>query len=352
MSAATNSRASACNPAGTKKGAPAETGRAQVKGKINMLNVADRTATYNGDARSLAPKRRLSEIVKPGFVTFTPGDAELVLRECRYERQTRDLTAQGSTHIAVLADIMTRHQWRDYDKLDFAVVGGKVILINGHHRLGAQVASKKAINWIVVLHDCQTMAEVAELYYTFDTNNRVRGYGTILDVVGAADLLGVAKGTADAVFRAVPLIAANFDFAKSAQDPVVNRVIDRRMELVKAFQKEAIDWEKAVAGTTAALRKRLTTQGALAVALMTFRYAKDDADSFWGGVAENDGLKKGDPRHTYVNVLLQGGTRIGTSQATARQAAVAWNAWVSGRELTFIRTTEAPLRILRTPVGR
>lgn len=340
------------NPAGTKKGAAGGSSSASIKDKNNMLNIASRTAQHNGSSRVFTPKRTVSEIVEPGFVTFTPADAQLVLNECRYERQTRDLTAQGATHIAVLADIMSRHQWRDYDKLDFAVVLGKIILVNGHHRLAAQALSKRTIQWTVVLHDCKSMAEVAELYYTFDTNNRARGFGTILDVVGAADLLGVTKGTADAVFRAVPLIAANFVFGNAAQDPVVNRVIDRRMELVKAFQNEAIEWEKAVAGTTAILRKRLSTQGALAVALMTFRYAKQDAGLFWHRVAMNDGLKKGDPCNTYVSCLLQGGTRLGTSQATARQAATAWNAWVSGRELLFIRTTEAPLRILRTPVGK
>jgi len=196
------------------------------------------------------------------------------------------------------------------------------------------------------------MQQVEALYYSFDTNTRARSTETVLNVLNASGMLGCGKMSAEALFRAVPLISANFDFSVGARDPIVNRVIDRRMELVKAFQSEICDWEKATKNASVALRRRLSTQGALAVALMTFRHQKARAVEFWGGVADNDGLKRGDPRHAYLTLLTQGQNQ-NSSHIAARHACVAWNAWYRRADLKIIKVIEgSPFRILGTPVGK
>ena len=289
-------------------------------------------------------------IVHDGFVVLSASAAESVLKACRYEGQVRDLTVGGKKHIRVLADIMKRGAWRAKDKLDFARLDNKLILINGHHRMSSQAASGVAIEWTIVIHDCASAEEVSTLYYSFDTNLRIRTNHNILAATGIAEEMGIAPSAAEALYRAVPLIEAGFDFSVAARDPIMERVIDRRLERMRSFQKEAIAFDAAIKGAPKQIKKKLRAQGALCVALTAFKHQPELAADFWGGVAQNDGLRKGDARHTYLRLLQ---SEIGASGTTAevgaRAAAVAWNAFYDGRQITFIRTTSGPIRIDGTP---
>lgn len=295
------------------------------------------------------------KLVREGTVRWTSVEAGIVLNECRYDRQDRDLNKAGQNHIDVLAAMMTSRQWRTKDKLDFAMMpDGKLILVNGHHRLGGQQQSGATIEWTVVIHRCRSDEEVSALYYTFDTNVRTRGHHLILGVIDAAGLLGVTKSTAEALYRAAPLLMANFDFRGSARDAVAERVVDRRLELMKAYSTEAREWEVATEEALSSLKKKLSTQGALAVALVTFRHQSGIAGDFWNGVAANDGLRKGDPRQTYITSLFNPiFSSKGVSETPARLAGAAWNAWFENRTLAYIQPRMGhAFRLAGTPVGR
>lgn len=333
-----------------KKGATGEAARP--KGSV-MLDIAQPTDVQKSQRYDASVKKlSAADIVREGFLRLPAAHAGLILRECRYSRQTRDLRAGGQNQIKVLADIMRRGQWRSRDQLDFCLLGTTLILLNGHHRLAAQAACGATIDWSIVIHRCASEEDVERLFYSFDTNVRIRSNATILSAANAADLLGVTATTAEALYRTAPLLAANFDFAKAAIDPVVTRVVDRRIEIMKSVQGEALLWEEAVKNAPKLIKKRLRTQGALAVALITLRHARVRALGFWHGVAENDGLHKGDPRHTYLTALNTESV-AGSAQHTARQAATAWNKWYADKPLYLIRYSEdSPLRIAGTPIGR
>jgi len=291
------------------------------------------------------------DLVREGMVKWTSVEASIVLNECRYEKQDRDLTAQGRDHVQVLADIMRRDKWRRGEALDFAKLGSKLVLLNGHHRLTAQSFAGVTVEWSIVIHSVRDDDEVSALFYSFDTNVRKRSAGTILDAYNMSELLGVSKVSAKALFNAAPLLMTNFDFARISEDVISNRVIDRRVELMKAYQKECQLLDAAIDGARSKLKQRLTTAGAFAVALTTFRYQKDRAVPFWHGVAENDGLIKGDPRHAYISTVTDATTK-GTLESTARVAASAWNAFYDGRTIGYLKPTRAGFRIAGTPVGR
>lgn len=294
-----------------------------------------------------------AKILRNAFITLTAKDAADIISACRYARQVRDLTAGGKDHARVLADIMKRGQWRPKDKLDFALLNGKYILINGHHRLTAQAMAGADIQWTVVIHDCVTEQDVSDLYYSFDTNLRIRSNANIIAATDIANIMGVTATTAEALYRAVPLIEADFDFSATARDPIMQRVIDRRLERMRSLQKEIRAWECATKGAPVIVKRRLSTQGALAVSLMTFRHQPNMAEQFWRGVAENDGLRKGDPRHTYLRVLnAEIGGKTSTSEGPARGAATCWNAFYGRRQITMCKTGDGPLRIAGTPIGR
>ena len=292
-----------------------------------------------------------SRLLHDGFVLLSAHDAGLLLDNCRYDRQVRDLTVGGKKHARVLADIMKRGAWRSKDKLDFALVGGKYVLLNGHHRLTAQAMSGADIEWTVVIHPCADMTGVADLYYSFDTNLRIRSNHNILAATGIAEEMGLAAMAAEALYRAVPLIEANFDFSAASRDPVIERVIDRRMERMRSFQAEALAFDKAISGASPVIKKRLRAQGPFSVALMAFRHQREIAADFWAGVSDNDGLRKGDARHTYLRYLTAeiGNGRL-SAEAGARAAATAWNAFFEGRQITMIKSAGGKLRIAGTPI--
>lgn len=319
---------------------------------VAMQNIHVERAAINGCAVVGSAGVDPVSLIREGIVRLSAAAAGAILRRCRYEKQTRDLKPAGASHVDVLADIMRRKQWRSRDQITFARLDGRLILINGHHRLTAQEKSGEDVEWTIVVHDCADADDVARLYYTFDTNTRGRSNETILAAYGAAEKLDVSKTTAEGLFRVAPLFLANFEFERTAQDVVANRVIDRRMEVVKAYAPEGRLWEKAIKKAPTLVKKKLLNQGALAVALTAFRYQPAKALDFFHGLAVNDGLRKGDPRHTYLNALLTG-SNSGQSSFTARQAAVAWNAWAEGRSLSIIKIVEAnSFRIVGTPVGR
>ena len=294
-----------------------------------------------------------SDVLRNAFITINAKEAAELLKACRYARQVRDLTAGGKNHARVLADIMKRGQWRPKDKLDFALLNGKYILINGHHRLTAQSMAGTDVQWTVVIHDCATEQDVSDLYYSFDTNLRIRSNANIIAATDIASIMGVTATTAEALYRAVPLIEADFDFSVTARDPIMQRVIDRRLERMRSLQKEVCAWEVAIKAAPSIIKKRLSTQGALAVSLMTFRHEPNMAEMFWRGVAENDGLRKGDPRHTYLRVLnSEIGGKTATSEGPARNAATCWNAFYGRRQITICKMGDGPLRISGTPIGR
>ena len=294
-----------------------------------------------------------AKVLRNAFVTLNSAEAGELLKVCRYARQSRDLTAGGKVHVRVLADIMKRGQWRPKDKLDFALLDGKYILVNGHHRLTANALSGVDIQWTIVIHECATEQEVADLYYTFDTNLRIRSNANVIAATDIAHVLGVGATAAEALYRAVPLIEASFDFSPNANDPIIHRVIDRRLERMRSFQSEIQAWESAVKSAPVSVKKRLLGQGALAVALMAFRHQPAIADEFWRGVANNDGLRRGDPRHTYLRTInSESSVRGNSAEGPARNAATCWNAFFECRSLTLVRGGDGPLRIAGTPIGR
>lgn len=327
-----------------------------------MLKVAETHTEKKSAPRSLKEFSELASVepqkfsatrfLSEGSVKLTGHEAKILLDETRYDRQVRDLTTSGADHISVLADIMGLGRWRPKEKIDFArLPGGKMVLVNGHHRLAAQALANIVIEWVVVIHDCRDEEAVSDLYRSFDTNVRMRGVNTILDVSGVGDKIGISRTTAAALYRAVPLIEMDFNPSLATRSPIIHRVIDRRFERMTSFQREIVAWENATDRAPTKIKKRLSTQGALAVALLTFRYHPTDAMEFWGGVASDDGLRKGDPRHSYLRVLNDDNGR-GSVATTLGYAAAAWNAFYEGRQGAFIKLSSGPIRIAGTPIGR
>lgn len=299
----------------------------------------------------------ISEMIKEGIFFLSASQAGAIVRELRYDRQNRDNTPGGLRQISVLSDIMRRHRWRPKDGIDFArMPDGRLILINGHHRLRAQEISGLRVEWIFVIHQCESDGDVSALYTTFDTNTRYRSTNTILAALDLATEFGIRRETMKNLYNAVPLIACDFDLSKTARDPIMDKVIDRRVALAEMFKREIVSWEKATR-TARGIKKKISMQGPLAVAMVTFRYQPMLAKQFWEGVVQNDGLARLDPRHTYLRYLHGEFSVKDHPAAPVRYAASAWNAWFDGERPKFFMVgnqieKDTPIRIAGTKYDR
>lgn len=313
--------------------------QSQDKKKATSPKVAASKENDMATVTKLEPRvQRDLSFIQEGFVEFSAVQANTVLMECPFDGQRKI----GKDHVKVLADMMKRDKWEAKDKLDFAMLHGQPILVNGYHRMHAQVSCGKAIRWTVVIHQCATMDQVRNLYYRFDTNTRLRAPTQILNAVDFAERNALSKTMAQALYRAVPLIANDFSDAPKDRDILTAKVTDRRIAFAKEYLQAAQKYEEAISGSIVGFKSKFYSAGVCAVALVTFRFQPIAAMEFWTGVALNDGLRRGDPRQTLNNYLTANSVR-GNGGRITRSAfgpSIAWNAYYDERELQIIKIYE------------
>lgn len=289
--------------------------------------------------------------VREGFVTFTPAQASAVLRECTYDRQRKI----DKLHVATLRELMQRGSWTPKDKLDFAIMGGRLILVNGYHRMTAQADSGKSIEWTVAIHECRDIADVRGLYFKFDTNVRKRSENNILQGVGFGEQHGILAKTAKALYRAAPIIASGLMVGSvqirggSTADLRVQRIVDARLEFAEQFAAEAKAIETLMKPADKRVAGKMMSGGFFAVALVTMKHQPEKAHEFWGELFLNDRLRRGDPRSTLHGDMLTRDYKHGILQQTVVVPTKAWNAFFEGRDLKIIKVQHGQqLRLMGT----
>lgn len=271
-----------------------------------------------------------------GFTKLSAVEMNRVLEECAFDGQ-RNISDQ---HVDVLADLMKRGQWQPKSQIDFAVLNGRHILLNGYHRGYAQVRSGKTIEWAIAIHRVKTEAEVKALYHAFDTNVRMRSPRDILRANQFGAEHGLSGDVALSLYAAVPYIASRFVVGQPRQrNLLVEKQADLRLQLATEYSKAAARYAACLDGLSAVRKRKLLTGAIMAVAAVTFRYQSERAWEFWTGVAQNDGLKRGDPRQALVMDMMTRKSAGAPSLAIA-PSIIAWNAFLGERELRLIKITD------------
>lgn len=302
------------------------------------------------ETSKIAPMGQYNSFIREGVVTFTPAQAAKVLRDNAYAKN-RDIT-RSPKHIDVLAENMRRGLWLPKDQIAFANVNGDLVLVNGHHRMAAQVQAAVDIEWSVAIYPCANDAEVAAIYARFDTNMKKRTDQNILGALGVAESGGIKPTTARALWRALPIIANNMstDKARDRENFMVRHIADDRLELARDYMPEAREFEKAIASATGKTRQKLLTGSLTAMGLVTMRAHLSTAYRFWEGISKNDGLRRGDPRSTYLFWLLESESGRGParSESLIFATAKAWNYYVEDKPLKVMKMGGNPIRVAGT----
>lgn len=300
--------------------------------------------TCMNNTRKVTPLKGKNDFIKEGVCTFTPARANAVFRQCRYERNRNENSAKA--HINALRREMEMGDWLPKQQIDFArLPDGKLILVNGHHRMVAQAESGVDIEWNVVIHDCADMEEVAGLFWRYDTVLRKRSMNNILDGVSASERLGLSKSAAKGLSSAAPFIDNGLRPPRAG-----TRIYtpSERLGLMGDWAHETAVYDGCAAAADSKMRRKLFGAQVMAVALLTIRADEKSAREFWHGLAADDGLRKGDPRKTLSDFLRD--THAASTGLTATSVAVAraWNAWVAGKQLSMIRVGRASVKVAGT----
>lgn len=99
-------------------------------------------------------------------------------------------------------------------------------------------------------------------------------------------------------------------------------------------------------------KSKLYASGVMAVALVTLRHQPAKAVQFWRGIADDDGLRKGDPRKTLLQDFESRRVNYGTHLQRIIPSITAWNAFYEGRNISIIRVSESSqVLVSGTPIN-
>lgn len=302
-------------------------------------------AAPNGVVR--ADTRPLYYIIKEGRLSVDPKLAARIMEEAPYEGQRKTYTH----HVKLLADMMRRGRFTDGSQVAFGYFDNRLHFVNGRHRMMAVIESGRTIEFQVLIVVVASAAELDTLYYRFDVAQRTRSITEVLNAAKAADQHGLSKTMTKATYDAVALVTNGLQRPHYLNDPIKARSIDARLDAARHWWGLAGRYQDLVSGAPKAFKSKLYSQGVVAVALLTLKHQPEPAEEFWGGIAENDGLRKGDARHTLILDLQNRRLNAGASQQAAAATAKAWNAFYEGRQLKIIKVyPDHKVILLGTPL--
>jgi hypothetical protein len=127
--------------------------------------------------------------------------------------------------------------------------------------------------------------------------------------------------------------------------------------LAKDYWTTGKIYEGHLSSATSKHKCKMLNVGNTAVALITIRDQPELAEKFWTGVASMEKLEIGDPRMTLAKAIDDGNigcciVKDGLTPPHAVAAALAWNAFFSGKTLKAIRSGSSNFFILGTRFSR
>jgi hypothetical protein len=285
-----------------------------------------------------------------GEISIAPGIASRILTEANWEGQR----SVAAWHVDLLAEIMRRGEWKDGSQVAFCLLDGKLHLVNGQHRMEAVVKAAKAQRFQVKVHRCDSISEVAQHYWSYDVAARQRSNAEILRAPGFAAQHGLSFTIADKLYGCTPLLVCEFARQNYHTAAANTRDAGKRISIATAWVKEAAVYQSVIDEAYSQKHKvRLLSSAMMSIALYTIRHQPGKALPFWSGVANGEGLKRGDPRKTLIADLDNRNVTGGNPDARLLPASIAWNAWFQGRELSIIKVpANATFALAGTPLAK
>lgn len=219
-------------------------------------------------------------------------------------------------------------------------------LADGQHRLWGVLKSGATIRCVVQTILCDTMEDVQEEY----RNTDIGTMRTPADLFRAAGIdIALPVSAINGYHAALGLIISAFMSPDNFRKELSNRNL--RNELFHIYADSFHNYREVTGHVGAEMRGHTMRSGVMAVGIMTMHYCRESASEFWQSVASNNGLMRGDPRHTLANFIIGTPSNMHPSRHYARYVIAAWNAAQEQRQLTRLMPSDVtqPPYIAGTP---
>lgn len=290
---------------------------------------------------------QLNEILISGAsVMVAPELARRVLAECGYMHQ-RPLNEDRAL---LLASAIEHGTFRRNTQVVFARLHGRLILVDGQHRLTGIDLAGRAWPLRVEIEDKSSQAEVDALYCQFDQPGGQRSLTQVSRSLGLhdADGNGLRPPTAALLMRAVPMLMVDLRRIAPTHRPRETRDLDTKKQVALEWKPWALDYQSCLGKGIGARTGRYRAGGVFAVALATLRHQRERAKIFWTNSIRNDALRSDDPAHSLHSHFLSS-KRATSEYDLAEAASHAWNAHFANRPLKLVKAVGSPLKLLGTP---
>lgn len=286
-----------------------------------------------------------------GVVPIAPGIAKRILQEAHFDGQRK---VQASRVAERIHDIRAGNWNPRVTPITFAETpDGGFFNVNGRHRCHGIVEANTRVENLVVIVPVPDMPSVRRLYALFDTPESRRSDMDMLDGIAAAEVLGLSRKTVTAAFRALSILRNDLEPVAGGDIYNVAKSRNERREDLPEWADEARRFEAIFAESDAWIKSKAYGATAMAFCLYVLRHSRKDADNFLRGIADNDGLRKNDPRARLLADFQNRNVTTGNARQGVQRWAVAWNAHIEGRDLNIIKCIEgAPIVIKGTPKGK
>ena len=290
----------------------------------------------------------IDRYIKEGRLIVAPHLATRILADLNYVHQ-RDIEPP---HVKVISYLMQHDMWTQGSQLAFGRLNGELHLMNGQHRLTAVVETGIPVEFQVLIVDVATAEELHELYTRYDTTQRERKGGEVLNALNLPAQWGFSKSFANDVVGAAVVIANGMRRPVYTRDPLLTSCHEFRVQLAEHWWPIAGELKELRKGADSDVSQRLFKAGFLSVMLVTMKYQPAKARVFWKRVMDNSGLVRETPEHTFVK-LLTGNSWRGDQDSCVAAAMLAWNAAYAGKKLVQIHPDGCKHRkVLGTPFER
>lgn len=268
-------------------------------------------------------------------ILITPSLAETILTNLNYSHQR----LIRPKHVEMLSTQMKNHEFTPGTQISFGELPDNSLhLVNGQHRLKAVISSETPIMFQILITSCKDETELNTLWRRNDRMVVPRTISDIIHSEGIASHHNLRINVAQAVYQAMLVINSKFRLTSRHADPYLMRSDEARLKMAKDWWEYAINFQTATQTAPSKVKRTIYNAGVTAVGLVTFKYQPEKAHEFWYGLSENDGLRKDDPRNTYVRYLYNTERAKGKSHVeTAKAVSCAWNSFFQDKTLSQIR---------------
>lgn len=261
------------------------------------------------------------------LIDLTPEMAAHWLEEYHFDGQRR----LKPTQVNILAAEMRAGRFKR-SEFRMGHVNNQVMLSNGQHRLHAVVQSGVTIPATVYHFVGDGRADVADDYTYCDINS----LRTLAERVQATDLLertGMTYQNFNAFCAALGPIIGGFSGSSYGASMQILKSSAIRQKAIEDYYTVANEYFDLIYDCDGYLVRTLRRKPVIAVAIATLAESPATGAEFWQGVAENDGLRKGDPRHAMIRWLLSNKGQTRNYSLCSRIVAQSWNAFYARKTL-------------------